>query len=89
MSPRAVVSVREGEEVAAVSQEPRKWGEREGNFLFAWSSTWIRTRLDGLMELNRIICCKPVTCLVFRFPSVELKCEGKRRRKFITTYLIQ
>lgn len=29
MSPRAVVSVREGEEVAAASQEPRKWGERE------------------------------------------------------------
>lgn len=55
MSPRAVVSVREGEEVAAVSQEPRKRGEREGNLLFAWSSTWIRSRLDGLMELNRII----------------------------------
>lgn len=38
--------------------------------------------------MSRIKCCKPVICLVCRFPVVELKCEGKKK-KYITEYLIQ
>jgi len=35
VSPKVVDKVREGEELAAVSQEPRKWGE-SGEELYLW-----------------------------------------------------
>lgn len=79
VSPKTVVKIRE--EFAAVSQEDGVREER--NFLFEWSLAWLSSSSDAFIKVNRIKCCRPVICLVYRLPVVELKCERKKRRNLL------